>query len=65
MQLLDWYAGPVTVIFICTIEAIIIGWIYGAENFVNDIEFMIRKKVHWIWKLCWRYITPMILLVIL
>lgn len=61
LQLLDWYAASISVILICLVEVFVIGWTYGCDKFVRDLEFMIRKKVHWWWPLCWRYITPVIL----
>ncbi|GLH12445.1 Sodium-dependent dopamine transporter [Gryllus bimaculatus] len=61
LQLLDWYSASISVILICIVEVVIVGWIYGCENFVRDVEFMIGKKVSLWWKLCWKYITPIIL----
>ena len=63
LQLLDWYAASVSVIFVCIIEVVIVGWLYGVNNFVRDVEFMLQKKITFIWPLCWKYITPIILAV--
>lgn len=65
VQLFDWYVASISVLVICTIEIVIIGWIYGLKNFVRDIEYMINRKIHTIWQLCWKYITPSILCFIL
>lgn len=64
VQLLDWYSASISVIFICTIEILIVGWIYGVENFKRDIEFMLKEKVGTIWIIFWKYITPLILICI-
>lgn len=61
LQLLDWYAASISVILICLVEVIVVGWTYGVRRFVNDLEYMIQDKVHWWWPLCWKYITPIIL----
>lgn len=61
LQLFDWYSASISVILICLIEIIIVGWIYGVDNFVRDIEFMIGKPIERWWILCWKYITPTIL----
>lgn len=61
LQLFDWYAASVSVILICLIEIIIVGWIYGVKKFIFDIEFMLGRKVEKWWLLCWKYITPVIL----
>ncbi|XP_049823005.1 sodium- and chloride-dependent glycine transporter 1-like isoform X2 [Aethina tumida] len=61
LQLFDWYSASISVITICLIEIIIVGWIYGINNFVKDVEFMIQEKVHRFWVLSWRYTNPLIL----
>lgn len=63
LQLFDWYAASISVILICLVETIIVGWIYGIHNFVRDIEFMIGNPVGYCWIMCWKYITPTILTV--
>lgn len=63
LQLFDWYAASISVILICFVEVIIVGYIYGVDDFVRDVEFMIGHKVGRWWYLTWRYITPTILLV--
>lgn len=63
LQLFDWYAASISVILICFVEVFIVGWTYGTKQFLYDLEFMIQEKVHWWWPLCWKFITPIILLV--
>lgn len=63
LQLFDWYAASITVILVCICEIIIVGWIYGIKSFVRDIEFMIGQPVGLVWRICWKYITPTILIV--
>lgn len=63
LQLLDWYSASVSVILICIFEIVMVGWIYGVDNFINDIYFMIGKKPEKLWRYCWKYITPLILVV--
>ncbi|XP_021918197.1 sodium- and chloride-dependent glycine transporter 1-like isoform X2 [Zootermopsis nevadensis] len=64
LQLLDWYAASISVIFICIVEVVIVGWIYGCSNFIRDLEFMTQEKVHVWWKMSWKYVTPTILVFI-
>ncbi|KAF2894050.1 hypothetical protein ILUMI_12120, partial [Ignelater luminosus] len=61
LQLFDWYAASISVILICLVEVFIVGWTYGTDNFVRDLEFMTQEKVHWWWPLCWKFVTPIIL----
>lgn len=61
LQLFDWYAASISVILICLCEIFIVGWVYGVNNFIRDIEFMIGTSVERCWLICWKYITPTIL----
>ncbi|XP_015115617.1 sodium- and chloride-dependent glycine transporter 2 [Diachasma alloeum] len=61
LQMFDWYAASVSVISICLAEVIVVGWTYGCDNFVRDVEFMLGKKLNPWWPYSWKYITPVIL----
>lgn len=61
LQLFDWYAASISLILVCLIEVVIIGWIYGVDNFIRDIEFMIGCRIEKWWCICWKYVTPIIL----
>lgn len=65
LQLLDWYSAALTVILICIVECLIIGWIYGVNNFARDVEFMTKTKISLAWRCYWKFISPAILIVIL
>ena len=45
MDLLDYYAAGWPYLFIGLTELVIIGHIYGIENFFNDISSMVPKNV--------------------
>ncbi|XP_066287471.1 sodium- and chloride-dependent glycine transporter 1-like isoform X1 [Branchiostoma lanceolatum] len=60
----DWSAG-LSLMVIGLIEVIAIGWIYGTDNFFRDIEMMIGFKPNRWWWICWKFLTPAILVVIL
>uniref|UniRef100_A0A1I8NA66 Transporter n=1 Tax=Musca domestica TaxID=7370 RepID=A0A1I8NA66_MUSDO len=64
LQLLDWYSASISVILICILEVVMASWIYGIDNFLDDIYFMIGKKPEKIWRYCWKYVTPAILVFI-
>ncbi|KAJ3655701.1 hypothetical protein Zmor_014821 [Zophobas morio] len=61
LQLFDWYAASISVILICFVEVFVVGWTYGIKNFIRDLEFMIQKKIHWLWILLWKIVNPIIL----
>lgn len=62
-QLLDWYSASIAVILICVMEVIMVGWMYGTKRFSEDIFFMVGSHPGKIWTICWKYITPIILIV--
>uniref|UniRef100_A0A667WZF0 Transporter n=1 Tax=Myripristis murdjan TaxID=586833 RepID=A0A667WZF0_9TELE len=61
LQLFDHYvcSGP-TLLLLSISQSIIIGWIYGAERFRENIEDMIGYKPSSLIKYCWLYATPLI-----
>ncbi|KAM9814177.1 sodium- and chloride-dependent GABA transporter 2-like [Neosynchiropus ocellatus] len=61
LQIFDHYvcSGP-TLLLLATFQSIVIGWIYGAHRFSNNIEDMIGYKPSSLIKYCWLYITPVI-----
>merc|ERR1712083_1080590 len=43
------------------IEVTLVAWIYGVEDFLNNIKAMGMKLpsvLTWYWKICWQYFTP-------
>ncbi|KAL9925178.1 sodium- and chloride-dependent glycine transporter 2-like [Glossina fuscipes] len=64
LQLLDWYSASNSVILICLLETIMVAWLYGINEFVDDIYFMIGRKPGKLWVYCWKYMTPSIILFI-
>ncbi|XP_055642912.1 sodium- and chloride-dependent glycine transporter 2 isoform X2 [Toxorhynchites rutilus septentrionalis] len=61
LQLFDWYSASISVILVCIVEVVIVGWIYGVGNFARDIGFMIDRPVERYWIVSWKYTTPIIL----
>jgi hypothetical protein len=37
----------------------------GVDSLSNDLEFMLGRKLGIYWRLCWGFITPVLMLVIL
>ncbi|XP_036375603.1 sodium- and chloride-dependent betaine transporter-like [Megalops cyprinoides] len=60
-QLIDTY-GPsgTTLLFIACFETVVIGWVYGADRFYDNIEDMIGYKPFPGLKFCWLFLTPVI-----
>ncbi|MED6236542.1 hypothetical protein ATANTOWER_010724, partial [Ataeniobius toweri] len=60
LQIFDHYvcSGP-TLLLMAIFQSVVIGWIYGAGRFCDNIEDMIGyKPLPW-FKYCWHYITPL------
>lgn len=38
------------------------GIILGLENFCEDVEFMLNRKVGFYWRICWGIINPVVLI---
>ncbi|KAM8756604.1 sodium- and chloride-dependent GABA transporter 2-like [Acanthopagrus schlegelii] len=60
LQIFDHYvcSGP-TLLLMAIFQSVIIGWIYGAERFSDNIEDMIGYKPLSLIKYCWMYGTPL------
>uniref|UniRef100_A0A3P9K438 Transporter n=1 Tax=Oryzias latipes TaxID=8090 RepID=A0A3P9K438_ORYLA len=61
LQIFDHYvcSGP-TLLLMAIFQSVIIGWIYGADRFFENIEDMIGYRPLFLFKYCWRYITPLV-----
>lgn len=63
-QMFDYQAGGISLVLIALLEVIGIGWFYGIEQFSTDIENMIGHRPNMYFRLCWKYISPLIIGVI-
>ncbi|XP_034668147.1 sodium- and chloride-dependent glycine transporter 2 [Drosophila subobscura] len=64
LQLFDWYSSAISVIAICLVEIIMVSFIYGIDNFMLDVEFMMGKRPSLLWKILWKWVTPVVLIFI-
>ncbi|XP_020788260.2 sodium-dependent neutral amino acid transporter B(0)AT1-like [Boleophthalmus pectinirostris] len=65
VTLFDNFAGSVPLLCIGFFEIVIVVYIYGVDRFNEDIKFMIGNKPGLFWQVTWRFISPLIILVIL
>ncbi|XP_078268183.1 sodium- and chloride-dependent neutral and basic amino acid transporter B(0+)-like [Rhinoraja longicauda] len=68
IHLTDYFCTGWILITVALLELIGVSWIYGVNRFIKDIEMMIgeRSWVFWLWwKVCWCFISPCLLVVIL
>uniref|UniRef100_A0A8B9L1X9 Transporter n=1 Tax=Astyanax mexicanus TaxID=7994 RepID=A0A8B9L1X9_ASTMX len=63
-QLFDYYACNGTcILFLAVFESLAVGWIYGAERMSDVIKDMTGWQPNFIFKLCWKYLTPLVSMV--
>ncbi|XP_076640977.1 sodium-dependent nutrient amino acid transporter 1 [Halictus rubicundus] len=62
LTLVDYYGTSFVVFVLASFEITGIMWIYGLENFINDLEFMLDKETSSYWRVCWFLVTPLILI---
>ncbi|CAO1338633.1 unnamed protein product [Diamesa serratosioi] len=65
VNFLNVYGPGLAILFVVFVEAAGVFWFYGVDNFSADIEQMLGKKPSLYWRICWRYISPTFLFVIL
>ncbi|XP_055912057.1 sodium-dependent nutrient amino acid transporter 1-like [Eupeodes corollae] len=64
LNLVDFFGGTFVVFALAIFEMVGIAWIYGLQNFCDDVEFMMDKKVSTYWRLCWTVFTPGLMIII-
>jgi hypothetical protein len=58
---MDSFSTSPALMFIVFFEAFTVAWIYGVDKFSDNINEMYRRPPNMFWKLCWRFITPLII----
>lgn len=64
LNLMDTYGGGYGVIFIAICELVALMWGYGAQRFCADLEYMLGFRPGLFWRICWMFISPVVLMVI-
>ncbi|KAL8194218.1 UNVERIFIED_CONTAM: hypothetical protein K2H54_005296 [Gekko kuhli] len=64
LALFDNFAGSIPLLIIAFCEMFSVVYIYGIDRFNDDIKFMIGHKPNIFWQATWRFISPIIMLVI-
>ncbi|XP_055535859.1 sodium-dependent nutrient amino acid transporter 1-like isoform X2 [Wyeomyia smithii] len=65
LDFLDFYGASFVALVLAVFEIFTFAWIYGVGRICRDIEFMLGIKTGLYWRLCWGFITPVMLLAIL
>ncbi|KAJ8959470.1 hypothetical protein NQ318_022167 [Aromia moschata] len=64
VNMLNIYGPGLAILFVVFVEAAGVCWIYGTDNFARDIEKMIGHRPGIFWRICWKYISPLFILII-
>lgn len=64
-NLFDSFSAGLSLLFIVFLELIVVAWIYGADRFSRDVEDMIGRPISKWWLICWKYLSPLMVLGIL
>ncbi|XP_021952467.1 sodium-dependent nutrient amino acid transporter 1 [Folsomia candida] len=62
--LIDHFGASFVIYLMAMLEVGAVAWVYGLNSFCKDIEFMLKIKVGWYWKICWGFLIPVGLFVI-
>ncbi|CAG7629218.1 unnamed protein product [Allacma fusca] len=65
LELVDHFGANFVIYVMATIEVMGVAWVYGLNNFLRDIEFMLGIRIGFYWKFCWGFFVPVGLSVIL
>lgn len=63
-QVFDDYSVPVPLLIIALFQVLALGWVYGLDRLANDIEYMTGKRPNLFLMVCWKYISPGVLIIV-
>lgn len=58
INFLDFYGASFVALILAIIELITVSWIYGVDRLCIDVEFMLKRKTGIFYRVCWKFITP-------
>jgi len=61
-NLFDSFSAGLSLLFIVFLELIVVAWIYGVDRFSRDVEAMIGHPISKWWLICWKYLSPLMVL---
>ncbi|XP_074644691.1 sodium-dependent noradrenaline transporter-like [Tubulanus polymorphus] len=64
VTLMDTYAAGTSILFVSLTQCIAVSWVYGLHNFCNDAKTMLGFVPGIYWRVCWKIISPVFILVI-
>jgi len=65
ITMLNVFGVSTPILFVVFVEAAGVCWFYGVNRFCDDVELMIGSRPGLFWRICWQYISPTFILIIL
>jgi hypothetical protein len=65
LNLVESYTSTLPIILSATLEAICLCWCYGTERLQENIRLMLNKDLNGYWKICFKFFTPVLAIIIL
>lgn len=63
--LFDDFSGNIPLLIVAFFECVSVSYVYGLRRFSDDIELMIGSRPHSFFLVCWKYVSPAVMLTIL
>ncbi|RZB41562.1 SNF domain containing protein, partial [Asbolus verrucosus] len=63
-HLFDTYSAGISLLCSALFEAIAVSWFYGLDRFTQDVEAMIGSKPGLYWRICWKFISPTFIIMV-
>merc|ERR1719232_1537315 len=63
-QIIDFYTAAISLMYIALFETVAIVWLYGVRRLSDNIEEMTGRQPNIIFKFCWMFVSPVLILVI-
>ena len=61
----DTFSVAIPLLFIGVAQCIAVAWFYDLDRFCADIEYMTGSPPHLYWRICWKWLSPALISVIL
>ncbi|XP_063585011.1 sodium-dependent nutrient amino acid transporter 1-like isoform X1 [Penaeus indicus] len=58
LDLVDYFGGGFIIYVLVIVETVGINYIYGMNNFIRDVKFMLGVDLGIYWKFCWAFFIP-------
>ncbi|XP_035794368.1 sodium-dependent nutrient amino acid transporter 1-like [Anopheles albimanus] len=65
LDVLDTYGAKYVTLTLALFEILTFAWVYGVDRVCRDIRFMLGRETGLFWRLCWGFVGPLLVAIIL